>query len=152
MVTSIVRDVREPASTARATITTIPWPASLLAGRFHALLALSDERLVEALTRHIQAEHELSDSARDEAVLARLQAWLELDAEDRLVLARAWERALDGFPAEYRARCREAERAVLMNGLTFGDFRALARALPWLRRRDYLDAFADEPAPAEAAV
>lgn len=153
MVTSIVRDVREPVvSAGAASITTIPRPASLLAGRFYSLLALPDDLLVEGLTKHIRTEHELSEPARYEAVLARLQAWLELDAEDRIVIGRAWERALDGLPLEYRARCREAERAVMMNGLTFGDFRALAATLPWLRQRDYLSAIVEEPAPALAGV
>ncbi|MBX7112508.1 MAG: hypothetical protein K1X87_11780 [Dehalococcoidia bacterium] len=141
MVTSIVRDVREPVvSAGAANLTTIRRPASLLAGRFYSLLALPDDQLAGGLTRHIHAEHDLSEPARYEAVLARLQAWLELDVEDRIVIGRAWERALDGLPLEYRARCREAERAVMMNGLTFGDFRALAAALPWLRQRDYLGA------------
>lgn len=153
MVTSSVRDVRESAFNAnQGAITTFRRPGSLLASRFYSLLALPDDALVDGLTRHVRGEHELSEPARYEAVLARLQAWLELDSEDRLVVARAWERALDGLPLEYRARCREAERAVLMNGLAFGDFRLLAAALPWLRRPDYLGALADESELAVAGV
>lgn len=149
MVTSIVRDVSEPALT--TTPTTYLRPESLLARRFYGLVALPEEVLVEGLTKHIRSEHELTEPARYEAVLARLRAWLELDSEDRIVLGRAWERALDGLPLEYRARCREAERAVMLNGLSFGDFRLLAAALPWLRQPDYLTAIEDAPARALAA-
>jgi len=96
MVTSIVRDVREPAFAATpANITTFRRPKSLLAERFYSLLALPDDALVERLAGHVRSEHELSEPARYEAVLARLQAWLELDPEDRIVFARAWERALE---------------------------------------------------------
>lgn len=147
MVTSIVRDVSEPVvSAGAASITTIPRPGSLLAGRFYSLLALPERGLVEGLTRQVRSEHKLSEPARHEAVLARLQAWLELDSEDRIVIARAWEQVLDELPFEYRARCREAERAVLMNGITFGDFRLLSRALPWLREADFGNVTAEEAA------
>ena len=81
----------------------------------------------------IRAEHELPEPARYEAILARLQAWLDLDSEDRLIVARAFEGALETLPREYLDRCREAERAVIMNALTFQDFRTLAASLPWLR-------------------
>jgi hypothetical protein len=104
-----------------------------LAGKFYSLLALPDDRLERELVKFIRAEQELPEAARYEATLERIHAWLDLDWEDRLIVARAFERALDTLPQEYRDRTREAERAVIMNALTFKQFRKLAVALPWLR-------------------
>lgn len=139
MVSSIPTPVRQAAISA---LPDIPRVEESLAARYHSLLALPDNRLERALTSFIQAEHELPEPARYDATLARLQAWLQLDAEERLIVARAFERALASMPREYVHRCREAERAVMMNALTFQQFRTLAESLPWLRDAELVE-FAD---------
>src|SRR5690606_38855243 len=90
-----------------------------LAERFYHMLALPSDRLEASLRQMIQAEHELPDAARYPAVLERLRAWLDLDAEDARIIARAWDQAIATFPDAYASRGIEAERAVILNGLSF---------------------------------
>lgn len=116
-----------------------------LAERFYSMLVLDSDTLERALVPFIQAEHELPEPARYEATLARLRAWLELDDEDARVIAGAYERAIAGFPTDYHGRRLEAERAVMMNALTFGEFRRLAGILPWLRSTEWMDALQAAP-------
>jgi hypothetical protein len=104
-----------------------------LADRFYDLLALSTRDLDRALERFVAGEQELAEPERYEAVRDRLCAWLDLDDEDARILAAAFERASAAFPTEYRARRVEAERAVIMNALSFQDFVRLSSILPWLR-------------------
>ena len=123
-----------------------------LAGRFYALLTLPNDALERALGRVIQAEHELPEPARYEAALSRVRAWLALDPEDQRVVANAYEHAIAAFPAEYANRRQEAERAVIMNSLTFAQFRTLAGFLPWLQQPQYLAPGDDARPPAAMAV
>ena len=134
MVTETMPNVRERSSIPAETA----YRDESLAERFYALLSLPDDRLEAALAEFVRAEDELPEPARYEATLARLRAWLELDREDAFVLARAYERATASFTADFAARRIEAERAVIMNGMSFDEFRALAGILPWLRRPEYL--------------
>ena len=109
-----------------------------LAERFYSFLALPDGELERALAHFIRTEDELPAPARYEAALGRLRAWLELDREDARIIARAYDRALAALPSGFAERRLEAERAVIMNGMTFAEFRALADFLPWLRAPEYL--------------
>lgn len=103
-----------------------------LADHFYDLLSLPTEALDREISRLIEAEHQLPDPARYEATRARLRAWLALDPEAARIVARSWDRRVSTLPAEYHARRVESERAVLMNALTYDDFRRLAGLLPWL--------------------
>jgi hypothetical protein len=107
-------------------------PPETLADRFYDLLALPTDALDREMTRVLEAEHELPDPLRYEATLSRLRAWLALDSEDARILAASCDRAIATLPPEYRWRRIESERAVLMNALSYAEFRRLADFLPWL--------------------
>ncbi len=111
----------------------VPAPDTL-ADRYYDLLALPTDDLDRETARMLQAEHELPAPIRYEATLARLWAWLALDPEDARIIAGSFERATAALPSEYRSRRIESERAVLMNALTYAEFRRLANLLPWLDR------------------
>jgi hypothetical protein len=96
----------------------------------------------------IRFEHRLAEPERYVAALLRLEAWLDLTEEDARVLASAYDRALDQLPPEYRLGSEAAERAALLNGLSFRDFRALVRIVPRLRE----DLFTFEPDAAYQAT
>jgi hypothetical protein len=123
-----------------------------LTDRFYALLTLPDRALEQGLSRIIQTEHELAAPARYEAALSRLRAWLELDPEDQLVVASAYDRATAGFPADYADSREEAERAVILNACTFAEFRRLAELLSWLRQPQYVAPHDDSRPPLAVAV
>ncbi len=107
-------------------------PQESLVERFYAYLALTDGQLETEMRMHIRAEHDLPEPVRYEAVLERLRAWLELSPEDARILARAYADALRTFPDAYGAEIQRAERAVLLNAMTFQELRVLATVLPWL--------------------
>jgi hypothetical protein len=113
----------------------IPRPkpdAESQAAWFADALALPDDRLVETLRRHIEAEYELEPGRRREAVLGRLRAWLRLGvAAHRLVAA--YEKATSSLPRRYEMARLDAERDAVMNGMAYDEFRRLAEIVPWLR-------------------
>ena len=120
-----------------------------LAARLNAVLTLPGNALAEAqaLRRLIQAEHELPEPARYEATLRRLNAWLALNVEDRHARVGAYERAIVAFPADYAQRRQDVETAVVLNALTFSQFRTLAECLPWLEQPSYHRAEDDRWSP-----
>jgi hypothetical protein len=107
------------------------WQA--LADEFYSYLALTDGEIEQRFADRIHFEHRLPEPERYMAALLRLEAWLDLAEEDARVLARAYDRALDRLPVEYRLASDAAERAALLNGLSFRDFQALAGIVPRFR-------------------
>lgn len=101
------------------------------ADRYYELLALSTEDLERELAATARAELAMDEPARYAAVRARLLGWLHLTAEDRRILARAFERVAGTLPIDDALELIEAERAVAMNSLTFDEFRQLAPVLGW---------------------
>jgi len=109
-----------------------PITTGSLADRYYDLLRLDTSALDAEQHQLLLDELELPDAVRYPATLARLRAWLELDGDDVRVLAASWERAAAYLSHDQRMRLREAERSVLMNSLTFDEFRALVAVLPWV--------------------
>jgi hypothetical protein len=73
-----------------------------------------------------------SDDLR-RAILDRFHAWLELKYEDATRVAAAYDLAHGGLTPEQQITLDEAERDVIVNGLTFREFERLAEFVPWLR-------------------
>lgn len=117
-------------------------PPSTDGDRFTRLLARSPSEQERTLRHEIETEHELPDGIRHPAVLDRLRAWLTLHGEEARVTARACDAALATLPSEYTTRRRETESAVMLTGMAFAEFRALAEILPWLGGDSALDIFA----------
>ena len=113
---------------------TSPLPFRTEADRYYDLLGLDPTTLERELLAEIQEEHELPERQRTMAVLSRLSAWLELDVEQARILAETWDRVLRSLSEEIRAQALENERAALLNGMSFADFRRLATILPWARQ------------------
>jgi hypothetical protein len=116
----------------------VPVPAIQIAGdeqaladRYYELLALGPEELERELAQIASTEHSLPEPLRYGEVRARLLAWLQLSPEDRRILARSFERALGTLPAEVAETRREAERAVVLNSLSYTEFEQLAGVLDW---------------------
>jgi hypothetical protein len=102
-----------------------------LADDYYELLALNPDELCRELREIAEAEYALSEQMRYPAVRARLAAWLELSREERRILAKAFERATATMPEGYRTIRREVERAAVMNGMSFDQFRELTLVLDW---------------------
>ncbi len=79
-----------------------------LAEQFYSYLSLSNAEMERRLEDRIRFEHRLPEPERCLAALLRLQAWLDLAVEDARVVARAYDRALDGLPPEYRLSSEDA--------------------------------------------
>ena len=103
-----------------------------LAESYHCLLGLPDGPLQRRLIELIEAEDRLAERERYRAARDRLLAWLKLGADERHLIARAFERALANLPADFAARRREAERAAIFNGMRFEEFLELASFVPWM--------------------
>src|SRR5581483_10595778 len=99
---------------------------------FEDVLVLPDDRLVEALRRHVQAEYDLPADERRRAVVARLRAWLEIGERARR-LVDCYEKASASLPVHVERARLEAERDAVMNGLSYAEFLRLAEIVPWLR-------------------
>lgn len=117
-------------------MTTAPTPATIadfrsLADEYYELLGLPAGPLEDALCDIAVRESELPEPMRYSAAKSRLEAWLELDREERRILGAAFRRALATLPDETREQVHEAERSAVMNGLSFAQFRDLAVALDW---------------------
>ena len=144
----------------RPSVWTLPPPATIddatpeaLAERFYHLLDRSDLEIERALRDFVQVEDELPEARRYEAALARLRAWLQLDAEDARIIAGAYERAVQSFPEQFEQRRIDAERAAVLNGMTFAEFCELAPLLPWLRDTSGLEQLLeDDPEDQPALV
>ena len=108
-------------------------PASQ-ADRYYELLALPTSELERELAAVARAELALDEPDRYAAVRARLLGWLGLSAEDRRIIAGAFERATQAMPIDDALELIEAERAVTMNSLGFEEFRQLAPVLRWVAR------------------
>lgn len=104
-----------------------------LADRYYRLLNLPDAQLQRRLVELIEAEDRLPESERYAATRDRLLAWLRLAPEDRRIIARAFETALGTLPPDFRTRRIEAERAAILNGMRFAEFRELGTFVPWIR-------------------
>ena len=102
-----------------------------LADRYYDLLALNPDALEAELAQIATIEHSLPEPLRYGEVRARLLAWLALSAEDRRILVRSFQRALATLPDEVSEARVDAERAVILNSLTFEEFTALADDLDW---------------------
>lgn len=118
------------------TMTAVSTPATIgdfrsLADEYFELLGLPADRLEEALRGIAVRESELPEPMRYTAAKSRLEAWLELDREERRILGAAFRRGLATLPEETREQVHEAERGAVMNGLSFAQFRDLAVALDW---------------------
>ena len=103
-----------------------------LAKSYVGLIDLPDGQLQRRLVELIEAEDRLPERERHAAARDRLLAWLELGADQRHLIARAFERALATLPADFAARRREAERAAILNGMRFEEFGELASFVPWI--------------------
>lgn len=100
---------------------------------YEAMLALRTEELRDRAARELAAEARLPETERRRAAHRRLSAWLELDAEDARILARAYDEASAALDRE-AARARfEAERDAILHGLRFDQFTRLVEFVPWLR-------------------
>jgi hypothetical protein len=104
-----------------------------LADQLHDLLALPEAALEHAMAERIRREDEMDEDARHRSTAERLHAWLELDPEEARIIARVFERASARLDSQVQARRIETERAVILNGMRFGEFRALAPLIGWLR-------------------
>jgi hypothetical protein len=102
---------------------------------FEDALVLPDDRLVDALRRHIQAEYDLPADERRRAVAGRLRAWLRLGERAHRLVA-CYEKASAALPFHVERARLEAERDAVMNGLSYAEFRRLAEVVPWLRTWD----------------
>jgi hypothetical protein len=114
-----------------------------LADHYFSYLSRSDEQLQTELCALIEDEHALPEPRRYEATLGRLRAWLELSAEDARIVARSYAAALSTYPEEYALETQAAERDVILNAMTFEEFKQLAEVIPWLCSGDWY--FANEP-------
>ena len=112
---------------------TSPLPFRTEADRYYELLGLDIATLERELLAEIQEEHEQPERQRTVAVLSRLSAWLELDIEQARILADTWDRVLLSLSEGIRQQARDAERAAVLNGMSFADFERLAAILPWAR-------------------
>ena len=104
-----------------------------LADRYHDLLGLPDAQLQRRLVALIEDEDRLPEPERYAATRDRLLAWLRLAPEDRRIIAAAFEAALLSLPPDFRTRRIEAERAAIVNGMRFDEFRELSTFVPWIR-------------------
>jgi hypothetical protein len=104
------------------------------ADRYYDLLWLDPVTLERELLAEIQEEHEQPERQRTLTALSRLSAWLELDSEHARILADAWDRVLCSLSDGIRRRALETERAAVLNGMSFDDFRRLAVIIPWARQ------------------
>ncbi|TAJ21742.1 MAG: hypothetical protein EPO65_00810 [Dehalococcoidia bacterium] len=107
-------------------------PHHMLHQHYRNLLTLSPDDLDARLREEVAAEVRLPADQRREVAYRRLSAWLDMDGEDARILSRAYDRAATGLSEELSRRRLEAERDAILNGLTFHDFRRLARFVPWL--------------------
>ena len=120
--------------------------------RYHHLLTRPDGELRDALASMIRAEQALPEGDRYAVTFARLRAWLAMDREDARIIARAFEEAMERFSPEQREERMAAERAVILNGLRFAEFRALCGIVPWLRSEESLQLLFPEIVPGSGDV
>jgi hypothetical protein len=118
-----------------------------LVDRYHHLLTRPDTELRDGLARMIRAEQALPEADLHAAAHARLKTWLALDREDARIIARAFDEAMERCSKEQQERRFTAERAAIMNGLRFAEFRALCGIVPWLRSEESLQLLFPEIAP-----
>lgn len=111
-----------------------------LADYYYELLALAPGELERELREMAEAEQALPERMRHSAARARLLAWLELSREERRILARSFERVMEGLPEDVQAARLEAERGAVLNGMSFDQFRELALALDWASREEMVAA------------
>jgi len=88
--------------------------------------------MLEKLLRELRQD---PDGLR-ESVLRRFRSWLRLSREDGALIAASYGRAFDALSPEQQRTLQEAEREVVMNGLSYRDFTRLAESVPWLRAWD----------------
>lgn len=113
---------------------TLPGTRSIaLADQLQDLLALPEAALEHAMAERIRREDGMDEDARHRATAERLHAWLELEPEEAHIIARAFDRAAARLDDQVQARRIETERAVILNGMGFQQFRALTRLIDWLR-------------------
>lgn len=118
-----------------------------LIDRYHHLLTRPDGELCDALATMIRAEQALPEADRYAVTFARLRAWLAMDREDARIIARTFDEAMERFSEEQREQRVATERAVILNGLRFAEFRALCGIVPWLRSEESLQMLFPEIAP-----
>ena len=99
---------------------------------FEDVLALPDDRIEPTLRRYIEEERRLDMNERRAAAAGRIRAWIALGPRaQRLVTA--YERALETLPDADTVSRHDAEVDAVLHGLSYDEFKAAARLVPWLR-------------------
>src|SRR4051812_31706287 len=92
---------------------------------------LPDHQVARAWREVLCKERDLPAAEQRRRALERAYAWLASE-EVEPILTWSFEQALETFPADEARAIIERERDAALNGLTYGDYRRLARILRWL--------------------
>ena len=88
-----------------------------------------DYQVLEVLVRELRG----NEAERRWAIWRRFLAWSSLSIEEGAALATAYEHAASRLSPDDQRALDEAEREVVLNGLSYAQFGRLAEFLPWLR-------------------
>jgi hypothetical protein len=100
---------------------------------YRGLLELTREEAETQLLQSLLRELRLDPEEQRRAILGRFRAWLDLSVEDGARIAAAYDGAHDELTPEQQIAIDEAERDVVLGGLSYREYERLSEFLPWLR-------------------